>query len=306
MRNLPIGLPRLGKPIAQILSPALGKPLIILEDQRGIEDILLRRNREFDKAPIAINTLKPMLSNATTGQYTTPELRAQKRLRADVMSAEFLHKAPFKVIHDFQNAALDAKWVAIVGEEPGVTEYEISKLQNQLAGGDNRNNPAPPCGVFPEREVDYIADVVAKNASSPFPGWAQKLETYTPRHRQFRKAVNTEIAMVINKAVERFQRQNLGKLEAEEMDTCMTDMVLRRLVLAAKETGRPLADPAKDPRMLEETVLMLVTGYDTTANVLTWFVRYMESYPAAQAELRAALETTFSDSRVPSMEDILV
>lgn len=47
-------------------------------------------------------------------------------------------------------------------------------------------------------------------------------------------------------------------------------------------------------------------GYDTTANVLTWFVRYMESYPAAQAELRAALETTFSDSRVPSMEDILV
>ena len=43
------------------------------------------------------------------------------------------------------------------------------------------------------------------------------------------------------------------------MDTCMTDMVLRRLVLAAKETGRPLADPAKDPRMLEETFLMLVT-----------------------------------------------
>lgn len=83
----------MGKPIAQILFPALGKPLIILEDQREIEDILLRRNREFDKAPIAINTLNPMLSNATTGQYTTPELRAQKRLRADVMSAEFLHKA---------------------------------------------------------------------------------------------------------------------------------------------------------------------------------------------------------------------
>lgn len=74
------------------------------------------------------------------------------------MSAEFLHKAaapniynatlnllelwrlkalsavhkgrPFKVTEDFQNATLDAMWVAVVGEEPGVTRYEITKLQN--------------------------------------------------------------------------------------------------------------------------------------------------------------------------------
>jgi hypothetical protein len=84
---------RLGKPIAQMLFPALQKPLIILEDPREIKDIVLHRNQEFNKAPIAINTIQPMFANATTSQYTTPELQAQKRLWADVMRAEFLRKA---------------------------------------------------------------------------------------------------------------------------------------------------------------------------------------------------------------------
>ncbi|KAK8071660.1 hypothetical protein PG996_005008 [Apiospora saccharicola] len=323
---------RLGKPIAQMLFPALRKPLIILEDPREIEDILVRRNREFDKAPMAINTLRPMFANATTSQYTTPQLRAQKRLWADVMSAEFLHKAaapniykatlnllelwrlkasssvhkdqPFKVPEDFQNATLDAMWVAVVGEEPGVTRYEITKLQNQIAGTSENNIP-PPRGIFLKREVDYIADVIAKNASSPVPGWAQKLETYMPRHRQFRRTVNAEITLVMGKAVDRFQRLDLGKLEAEEMDTCMSDLVLRRLVLAAKKAQQPLADPTKDQHMLDEMFLLLVAGYDSTANLLTWFVRYMESYPIAQSELRAALKAAFPNSKVPAMEDII-
>ena len=126
---------KLDQPIAQLLFPAIRTPLIILDDPRAIEDILLRRNKEFDKASMAIDTLSPMFPRAITAQYTTPEVRAQKRLWADVMRAEFLHKAaapniykatlellalwklkgstlykdqPFATLDDFQNAALDA------------------------------------------------------------------------------------------------------------------------------------------------------------------------------------------------------
>lgn len=276
---------RLGKPIAQMLFPALRKPLILLEDPREIEDIVLRRNQEFDKAPMAVDTFRPLFATATTSQYTTPELRAQKRLWADVMSAEFLRKAAapniykatldlvelwrlkassvykeqaFKVTGDFQNAALDAMWVALVGDEPGVTRYEINKLQDQIAGGGSEKSLSPPRSLFLKKEVDYIAEVAARNASSPVPGWAQKLETFMPRHRQFRRTVNTEISVVMAKAVDRFQRLDLGKLEADEIDTCMMDLVLRRLVLAARRSGQPLADPTKDQRMLDEMFFMLV------------------------------------------------
>jgi len=47
-------------------------------------------------------------------------------------------------------------------------------------------------------------------------------------------------------------------------------------------------------------------GHDSTANALTWFARYMEAFPQAQTELRAALRAAFGDSNtVPSVSEIL-
>lgn len=275
---------KLGQPIAQMLFPGIRKPLIILEDPREIEDIIVRRNKEFDKAPMAIDTFSPMFPNATLAQYTTPKLKAQKRLWADVMSAEFLHKAaapnihkstlellefwklkastifkdqPFNAFEDFQNAALDAIWVAVVGEEPGVTRHEIEKLQNQAAGND-KSQKAPPRGAFLKEEVFYIGDAIARNSNTPVPKWAQKFETYKPRFRKFQRVVNTEIGMVMKRAVDRFQRLEVGKLESEAADTCMMDLVLRRQVLEAKKSKRIMTDPTKDQNMLDEMFVMLV------------------------------------------------
>lgn len=275
---------RLGQPIAQMLFPGIRKPLIILEDPREIEDIIVRRNKDFDKAPMAIDTFSPMFPHATLAQYTTPELKAQKRLWADVMSTEFLRKAaapniykstlellelwrlkasttfkdqPFNAFEDFQNAALDAIWVAVVGEEPGVTRHETEKLRSQTQGKGDLQKP-PPRGAFLKEEVFYIGDAIARNSNTPVPKWAQKLETYKPRFRKFRRVVNTEIGLVMKRAVGRFQRLEVGTLEAEGSDTCMMDLVLRRQVLEAKKAKRPMTDPTKDQNMLDEMFVMLV------------------------------------------------
>ncbi|KAK2603555.1 hypothetical protein QQS21_004235 [Conoideocrella luteorostrata] len=322
---------KLGTPIAQLLFPAIRKPLIILDDPREIEDIIVRRNKEFDKAPMAIDIFSPMFPHASISQYTTPKLKAQKRLWADVMNTEFLrraaapniHKATlelielwklkastiykdqsFSTLEDFRNAALDAIWVALIGEEPGITRFEIIKLQRQIAGnGDIQNKP--PAGVFLKEEVAYIGQTIARNSNTPVPKWAQKLETYTPRYRKFRSTVTREISLAMEKAVHRFERLEIGKLEADEYDTCMMDLVLRRQVLEAKKEKQVLTDPTKDQNMLDEMFVMLVGGHDSTANALTWFVRFMEAYPAVQTELRVALNAAFPGSEPPSVEDIL-
>lgn len=277
---------KLGTPIAQLLFPNLRKPLIVLEDPREIEDIFLRRNKEFDKASTAIDIFSPMFPRASLSQFTTPQLRAQKRLWADVMGLDFLRKAaapniykatvellelwrlkastvykdqPFKVHEDLKNAALDAIWVALIGEELGVTRYEIEKLQRELNGGGS-NDPSrpPPPGISLMEEVAYIADTSARNSNSPVPKWAQKLETYTPRYRRFRAKVTAEIGQSMKKAVDRFQRLEMGTLEAGALDTCMMDLVLRRQVLEAKKAGKPPTDPTRDLNMLDEMFVMLV------------------------------------------------
>ncbi len=277
---------KLGTPIAQFLMPGIRKPLIILEDPREIEDIIVRRNKEFDKAPMALDIFGPMFPRASLAQYTTPELKAQKRLWADVMSTDFLRKvaAPnihkstcellelwrlkasttykdqaFNVHDDFKNAALDAIWVAVVGEEPGTTRYETKKLQDQLAGNTAAaSTDTPPIGTFLKEQVAYIGNTIARNSNSPSPKLAQKLETYTPRYRKFRSVVSGEMRRAMQTAVERFQRLEVGSLEDDAIDTCAMDLVLRRQILQAKKAGVEPSDPTKDEAMLDEMFVMMV------------------------------------------------
>ncbi|KAK8051779.1 Cytochrome P450 oxidoreductase [Apiospora rasikravindrae] len=323
---------KLGTPIAQLLFPGIRNPLIILEDPREIEDVVFRRNREFDKAPMALDLFSPMFCRATLSQYTTPELKAQKRLWADVMSAEFLHRvaAPriykatlelldlwrlkattaykgqaFHVMEDFQNAALDAIWVAVVGEEPGMTRHEMKKLRNQLSGDNTAGgNGDPPRGAFLMEEVTYISDTIGRNSNSPFPKWAQKLETWTPRYRRFRRTIASEVGRVMKTAVDQFQCAGNGRQEADELDTCMMDMVLRRQVVEANKAKRPMTDPTQDQSMLDEMFVFLFAGHDSTANVLSWFVKYMEAFPDVQTKLRSALRNAFATSQ-PGVKEIL-
>jgi hypothetical protein len=275
---------KLGTPIAQMLFPGIRKPMIILEDPREIEDILVRRNKEFDKAPMAIDIFGPMFPKASLAQYTTPELKVQKRLWADVMSTDFLCKvaAPnihestcellelwrlkssttykdqaFNVHDDFKNAALDAIWVAVVGEKPGTMRYEIKKLQNQLAGNKTFNE-TPPIGSFLKEQVVYISNTIARNTNSPSPKLAQKFETYTPRYRKFRSTVSGEMRRAMKKAVGRYQSLEIGSLEDDAVDTCAMDLVLRRQILQAKRAGVAPSDPTKDEIMLDEMFVMMV------------------------------------------------
>lgn len=285
---------KLGVPVAQMLFPGIRKPMIILEDPREIEDILHRRSKEFDKAPMSIALFGPMFPNSTIAQYTTPELRDQKRLWADTMKMEFLRKTaapnirkstldlielwrlkasiapgqPFRTLDDFKHAALDAIWVAAVGEEPGMTRFEIKKLQSQISGSAQPQDQ--PLGAFIMKEVVYISDTIARNSSSPSPKWAQMLETLTPRYHRSRKVVNTEVGRSLRRAVDRFQGLELGELERDDFDTCMIDLVLRRQILEARKADRSKIskDPTKDHSLIDMLFVMLVGGYESTANVV--------------------------------------
>ncbi|EAQ84582.1 hypothetical protein CHGG_08596 [Chaetomium globosum CBS 148.51] len=241
---------KLGTPIAQVLFPGFRKPIILLEDPREIEDII----------------------------FTTPALKAQKRLWADTMSMDFLrrvaapniHKSTcelielwrlksstkfknqaFNVHSDFKDAALDAIWAVIVGEEPGTIQHDIKTLEDQMAGKAS-SGEAPSIGSFLKEQVSYIMTSIARNGNTPSPKWAQKLETYTPRYRKFRRVVKAEMHRAMETAVERYKSLEVARLEDDAADTCAMDLVLRRQILQARKAGVAPSDPTKDENMLDE------------------------------------------------------
>ncbi|CAG9948330.1 unnamed protein product [Clonostachys rosea f. rosea IK726] len=329
-----ISTQKLGTPIAQVLFPGFARPLITVDDPIEVEDIVVRRQKEFDKSPMAVQIFEPMFPHGSLSQFTTPKLKEQKRLWADVMKVDFLRKAagpkiytamlevlelwhikassiyeekPFSVIDDFKNATLDVIWASLVGNESGIMRFEIEKLKEQIASGKGKDGikmKAPPSAAIKD-EVAYVEHAIAKNARTPMPTWAQKLETYTPRYRKFRSTISSKISQAMKDSVRRYERLQAGALEDDAFDTCMMDLVLRRQILEAKKKGEAPTDPTKDQYMLDEMFIMLVGGHDSTANSLAWFLRFMELYPSVQKDLRTEVEAAFPQSKTPSLDQIL-
>lgn len=277
---------RLGVPMAQLLLPGYRRPLIVLEDPREAEDIMIRRNKEFDRGASTVEMFAPFFQHATLGQHTTPELKARKRLWQDVMGVDFLrrvagprvHKAvlelvdlwrlkanlahkdqPFLALDDIKDSALDAMWGSAVGEESGLTQHATRKLQRQLQGDHQgaENEPAPKA-AFVRVSLNYVGKTVAKYSSHPMPGWALWFETFTSRYRRYRRSVDSEIGTLMKNAVERFQLLETGQLDSGASDSCMMDLVLRRQVLEARKAGRAPEDPMKDSRVIDELFILLL------------------------------------------------
>ncbi|KAI0377022.1 cytochrome P450 [Hypomontagnella monticulosa] len=335
---------KLDTPIAQVLFPILRKPLIVVDDPHEVEDILWRRQREFDVAQTSLDLMAPMFPHGWVSQFTTPQLKAEKQLWAGTMATGFLQKAvapliytstlelvhlwrlrqiteddpiPFDVAQDFRSASLDIIWAAITGDNPGVLKLEIDKLPHPVRS--KTQMPKESCGRRTNQEIhDAVSlmegvaslnDVISRNAASLFPKWAQKLETYTRRHHKFRAIVGNAVSRMVRRVDERFRDFNPAELEDDWPSTCMMDIVLRRRVLEAKKTGKPLGDLAKDQVLLDQVFTLLIAGYGNTANTLTWFVKFMEAHQEVQSKLRAELRAAFphaaSATGSPSSDEII-
>lgn len=142
---------RLGSPVIQLFLRPFSKPFVFVDDARETEDILLRRTREFDRAPSTSAFFRTVLPRASIVKPTDHEFKAQRRLWVDVMSPSFLrtvvapniHRStlelvelwrlksrlgdgrPFEAHHDLETAAFDAIWVAVLGSELGGIRSEI-------------------------------------------------------------------------------------------------------------------------------------------------------------------------------------
>lgn len=299
---------RLNTPLAQVLTPGFTDPFLVLNDPREIEDILLRRNREFDRSPTTTRLFAPLVPHSTLAQLTTPSLRAQKRLWADAMNADFLRRAvapnihsaaldlielwtlrasdqPISVSRDFNHAALDAIWVAVLGSHPGITRRAITAL-----------SPSPPTAPSEEslrrlRSAEVIEAAMESAHYLVHASMNSILSRLTilrirlsPKFRRFSATLDAEIKRLMTESVARLATEKTTA-GVTDTDTCAMDLVLRR----ALRQDPPPRDPTTDPAMLEELLLLLMAGHDSTANTLSWFVKLMAAHQGVQTRLREAV-----------------
>jgi hypothetical protein len=262
---------------------------VIVDDPREVEDILLRRTREFDRSSLTTQWFRPLLPHSTIAQDTTPQMKAQKRLWSDVMGADFLRRVvapnvaravgdlidlwalkaeevpgrPFEVLHDFDQAALDEIWVAIFGTDLGLTRQSIEILERRM-GRLGEKSPsvldakALDAGTTVLKTMQYLQDVIKAGYHAPLPGFVVWLMSMTPRFRCLKTSTFAEIRRLVAGAIARFECLHVDAGDGGEHDTCAMDLVLRRKVMAARKIGLPPPDVTKEPAVLEELLLLLL------------------------------------------------
>jgi len=306
-----------GSPISQILFTAFNAPLIVVDDPREAEDILLRRNREFDRSPLTSELFEPVIPRCTLAQLTTPELKAQKRLWGDVMGLEFLRGVVAPNIHvaagelmelwrlkakisetatatatmtreegvevtvkaDFNHAALDAIWVAILGSKLGAIRRDIEALklaaikkgtetEREKEEGERKLDDMMRSATVIQESVEFANEVVDAGLNAAWPAFTYFLMRLRPSFHRKMKVTFDEMRRLMTSACERYAMLEVNgeKGDGEELDTCAMDLVLRREIITARKMGKPMPDPTRDPRMLEELLLLLlaVSVYPST------------------------------------------
>jgi cytochrome P450 len=149
----------LQSPLVQVFLRPFSPPILFLDDPRETEDILLRRTREFDRAPSTAAFFKPIVPRSTMVRLTDNTFREQRRMWQDVMAPQFLRQAvapnvhrsalelvelwtrkaqladgrPFEALDDLELAAFDAIWIAMLGTRLSGLKDEIGALETEGA-----------------------------------------------------------------------------------------------------------------------------------------------------------------------------
>ena len=279
-------------PIVQLFLRPFHSPFICLDDPRETEDIMLRRTKEFDRAPSTIAFFKPLIPHTTLVQPSNQHFKQQRRLWADCMSPGLLrrvvapnvHKSarelvdlwrlkasladgrPFPAQEDLELAAFDAIWVAILGSELGGVRSEIEALDAEASSlsielPKDKDLPARlPSATRSDlyKAVAYLNGTVERVMASPFPVWHHWFIRQSSRYKANSVIKNREIRNLTKKARERFRRVSAATDEGEEHDTCAMDLVLRREVIAAQNAGVKL--PEEESLAIQDELLMLLVA----------------------------------------------
>lgn len=270
---------KLASPIIQFFINPLGRPWVFIDDPREAEDIMLRRNKEFDRSHVSMDTIGLIMPHCTIVKPTGQEWKSQRRLWMDVMAPDFLRRVvapkihqsamelvelwqlkaaeerlnPVDVTHDFDTAALDAIWSAILGDELEGMRDKITAL-NEV---DSHSKTAPGRGLNMLKTVRLLDESVLAMDKAWFPPLSKWILRHRADFRKYNQIREDEINRLITAATARFQRLLDGTSDGSEYDTCAMDLVLRRDMLSARKSGTPMTDPTKNPQLRDELMLLM-------------------------------------------------
>jgi cytochrome P450 len=263
-----------------------GRCIVLVSDPALIREVLVERVDEFPKSPRDIALLSPYL-----GQGLLTNNGSSHRQRRKLVQPAFHHKriqAYGETMVAYTQDML-ATWhdgvVRNISEEMmRLTLYIVSKSlfhedPTQMARIANTIGHA----------VRELQDVVDKDFESP---WNPPLWLPTPgtlRRRALQNSLHTTVEGII---ANRMAGATNGEVE-DRGD------LLSMLLLSKDEAGEGLSQE----EVRDEVITILLAGYETTSNALTWTFYLLAQHPTVAAKLYAEIDEVLA-GRTPGLADL--
>ncbi|KAI8633015.1 cytochrome P450 [Xylariaceae sp. FL1651] len=323
--------------LTQIWIGPLQKPSLILADFRESQDLLLRRNSEFDRGPWYTDAFGGVVPNHHIAMLSTdPRFKENRELVKDLMTPNFLHEVsapqiyaktialvklwslkaklaesrPFNARSDLFDAAID-----IINAVAFGLEDDQSTIKNQidfLSKSVFRLQPEVDGSVtFPKispspinSAIEKIGAHLGEQLKAPFP----KLAHY------FQMLTSPELAKSFARK-ERFLRDEIDKavvrLRSGEGGTrSAMDYILKREMNTAEKVGRkPLFH---SPQIHDELFGYIAAGHETSLTTLssnfnlTGMVKNLADNPEVQIKLRSALQAAYPEAHAKKRQPNIV
>ncbi|KAI0132452.1 cytochrome P450 [Xylariales sp. AK1849] len=320
-------------PLVQAFLAPLAKPILILSDFREANDILLRRNKEFDRAARNLDSLGGVIKYHHIGMRTSnPQFKANRELVKDLMTPLFLNTVsgpeihrnalkfidlwklkarmangrPFKAEDDVHAMTFDIIKVVAVG---GGSSQSMTELYTEsvLSSGSESQHPNGKDEVFnfppslPNEDLtahQIQQDAVGASLTQPSPALFHKMNNCTPALRRAFASKNKMLEKQVSLAVKRLEA-------GEEVKSALDYMIKRELNSAEKASRNPVFD---SPYMYDELYGYIGAGHDTSSTAFQWGLKHLANHQAVQRKLREALRAAYSDAaqecRQPSVVEI--
>ncbi|KAI0190171.1 cytochrome P450 [Xylaria flabelliformis] len=325
-------------PLTQVWLRPFGRPTLFLADFRESQDILLRRNKEFDRGQRSVDLFAgPVPEHHISMLSSDPRYQRNKRLIRDLMTPHFLQEVaaprvyekamalvqlwelkleiardrPFSAIRDISDAAIDIILAVAfdLDDEMSTVLRQISHLKR--LGAKDLDIPMDADGSLDFPRVSPSVAIDACHAVGEYAGSLFKSLFPKALHR-FKVMSNSRLRRHI-RLKDEFIRSEIDKSIArlhggrELKANSATDCVLRREVAIATSENR---SPNFHSRWIyDELFGFFVAGYDTSTSAFSWLVKEISQNDRVQDKLRAALWAAYGsardESRQPSATEIL-
>ncbi|EKG09435.1 Cytochrome P450, partial [Macrophomina phaseolina MS6] len=257
-------------PLVQVFIRPFAKPILVLSDYQETHDIVLHRNKDFDRSSFTTEAFGGLTPNFHIIYKTGPEWKSHRKLLQDLMTPTFLDgiaapaihdnmldivalwklktslaaDQPFLASQDIHNAALDAVLSFSFGKN---FPFRATKPQIDLIAGISEvpTVKGEKAVAFPEATLHYgiqamidLAESMVQVKSSAVPRLKWWALSWTPHMARAWRDKNNCIKQEIMKSVQASKVSNTERKD-ERVHSAVDHIVDRETRFAQKEGRTP-------------------------------------------------------------------